>query len=111
MKDHFFKNITEEVDNSINIDLLPEQKEIVHRVMEMLADANICLCNDYESSGELCAFNSKGGKVYACSKDEYNYEYTLLNEDEVDGELYHIPSTYKDKQIYSFFGGSFAVKK
>lgn len=79
--------------------------------MEMLADANICLCHDYESSGELCAFNSKGGKVYACSKDDYNYEHTLLNEDDVEGKLYHIPSTHKDKQIYSFFGGSFAVKK
>lgn len=110
----FFNEIDvreEELNNRININLSTEQIAVVKRVMEMLADANICMCHDYEDSGELCAFNSKDGKVYACSTDAYDETHTWYNQDDVEGELFHIPNTYKGKEIYSFFCGGFAVKK
>lgn len=97
------------LENSVNISLSEEQIAILEKALDMLADANIGLCHDYRSTGQLMAFNSNGGKVYAteeCGNDENELDYALIK-----GKPTLIDSTRRGKTLYSFYCGGFVAKK
>lgn len=101
----------EELKNIPNVSLTEEQKAVVAKVMDMLADANIGLCHDYKSSGQLMAFNSVNGKVYAYD-DISEYNEVWYSGDDIIGEPTLLPEIHNGKQIYSFYrNGGFAIKK
>lgn len=99
----------EYLEQKVNINLSVEQIAILEKALDMLADANIGLCHDYRSTGQLMAFNSNGGKVYAteeCGSDENELANCFI-----EGDPSIINCTRRGKTLYSFYCGAFAVKK
>lgn len=96
----------------INISLTEEQKKVIDKVMDMLADANIGLAHDYRDMGDLVAFNSINGTAYTWEKDIIGDDEIWFDCEDVEGELTHLPTWHKDKRIYSFYSdGGFAMQK
>lgn len=91
--------------NQVDISLSAEQKEVLEKALDMLANANIGLCHDYKSTGQLMAFNSNGGRVYACEEDKDDNE---LSDAYVKGVPTAIDSNHKGKHLYSFYAGGFS---
>lgn len=110
----FFEEIDEreyDLNHRVDIRLTAEQKIVLDKVMLMLADANIGLCHDYKNTGELMAFNSVDGNVYACDDTDEEGE-VWYSEDEIKGTPSVLPNTRNGKRIYSFYcNGGFATKK
>lgn len=110
----FFNDVDkreEQLKNIPNVSLTEEQKAVVDKVMNMLSDANIGMCHDYLSTGELGFFNSINGKLYACDDIE-KYGDVFFDKDTIKGSLYIINSKRKGKHIYSFYSnGGFVMEK
>ena len=110
----FFEEVDEREErlkNIPNISLTEEQKVVVEKVMDMLADANIGMCHDNLSTGELGFFNSINGKLYA-SDDIGKYDDVFFDKDTIKGNLYIISPKCKGKHIYSFYSnGGFVMEK
>lgn len=110
----FFTEVDEreyELNHRIDVSLTEEQKAVVVKVMDMLADANIGMCHDFQSTGELGFFNSINGKLYACDDVEKDGD-VFFDEDTIKGSLYLINPKHKGKHIYSFYNnGGFVMEK
>lgn len=110
---NFFEEVDkreEELNSKPNIALTEEQKIVLDKVLDMLADANIGLCHDYKCMGQLMAFNSNNGKIYACD-EPHTKDNVWYSDDDVIGEPTYIDDNRKNKFIYSFFNGGYKVIK
>ena len=109
----FFEEVDvreKQLNNRIDITLTDKQKSVINEVLEMLADANICLCHDFQKTGKLACFNSQNGKV-CCDKEIFSDGYAWFSQEDVNGDISILPSVVNGKNIYSSYNGGFGVKK